>query len=299
MTLETIVVQSDDGGTRATFAPAAGMVCCSLAHQGDELLDQRRGLETYAAAGKTMGVPLLYPWANRLARSGYRAANREVSLPEDPARIPREEHGLPIHGVLPGLMAWKAGADGSLLRGRLRWDRPELLELFPFAHEAELEAVVAPGALTITTTVRASADDPVPVSFGFHPYLRLPGSRSECWVRLPESQRLVLDEQSIPTGKREPLQPLEFQLQGTSWDDGLDIAVQPSRYAVGAGARTVALELTEGFPYGQVFSPDGRDFICFEPMTAPSNALVSGDGLTVLDPGEEYRAQFRILVQDA
>jgi aldose 1-epimerase len=297
LTVETVVVQSDDGGTSATFAPGAGMVCCSLTHAGEELLDQRRGLETYASAGKTMGIPLLYPWANRLARSGYRAAGRDVSLPEDPGRIPREEHGLPIHGVLPSLMAWEAGGGASELRARLRWDRPELLELFPFAHEAALEVSVASGAVAITTTVRAAADDPVPVSFGFHPYLRLPGSRSECWVRLPESRRMLLDDQSVPTGEREPLEPLEFQLQGSSWDDGLEIGVQPSRYAVGAGARTVALELVEGFPYGQVFSPDGREFICFEPMTAPSNALVSGDGLTVLDPGEEYRAQFRILVE--
>jgi aldose 1-epimerase len=196
-------------------------------------------------------------------------------------------------------MSWEADAAGTRLRSRLRWDRPDLLELFPFAHEAAMEVTVAPGVLTITTTVRATADDPVPVSYGFHPYLRLPGSREECWVRLPESQRLLLDEQSIPTGAREPLQPLDFQLQGTSWDDGLEIAEQPSRYAVGAGSRTVALELVEGFPYGQVFSPDGSDFICFEPMTAPSNALVSGDGLTVLDPGGEYRAEFRILAEDS
>ena len=38
----------------------------------------------------------------------------------------------------------------------------------------------------------------------------------------------------------------------------------------------------------------GQEFICFEPMTAPTNALNSGDGLTVIAPGESYRAAFRI-----
>ena len=29
----------------------------------------------------------------------------------------------------------------------------------------------------------------------------------------------------------------------------------------------------------QIFSPPGAPFVCFEPMTAPANALRSGDGL--------------------
>ena len=29
-------------------------------------------------------------------------------------------------------------------------------------------------------------------------------------------------------------------------------------------------------------------------MTAPANALISGDGLRVLEPGEQHRASFRV-----
>ena len=36
------------------------------------------------------------------------------------------------------------------------------------------------------------------------------------------------------------------------------------------------------------------EFIRFEPMTAPTNALDSGDGLIVVEPGGSYRAAFRI-----
>ena len=54
------------------------------------------------------------------------------------------------------------------------------------------------------------------------------------------------------------------------------------------------MEFLGGYSYAQVFAPAGQEFICFEPMTAPTNALNSGDGLTVLEPGESYRAAFRI-----
>ena len=39
-------------------------------------------------------------------------------------------------------------------------------------------------------------------------------------------------------------------------------------------------------------------FICFEPMTAPANALRSGMGLRVLAPGERYRARFGVRVEE-
>jgi aldose 1-epimerase len=48
-----------------------------------------------------------------------------------------------------------------------------------------------------------------------------------------------------------------------------------------------------------VFAPPGTDYICFEPMTAPANALNSHDGLHVIAPGEDYRTAFRIRVAGA
>ena len=45
------------------------MVCTSLADDGFEFLGQRRGLNAYVTNGKTMGIPILYPWANRLSAS--------------------------------------------------------------------------------------------------------------------------------------------------------------------------------------------------------------------------------------
>ena len=96
MGFETLTITSAGGRTEAQFAPAANMVCCSLVHDGVERLELRRGLATYAEAGKTMGIPLLYPWANRLDRFGYRAAGQKVTLDESDERIPRDSEGLPM-----------------------------------------------------------------------------------------------------------------------------------------------------------------------------------------------------------
>lgn len=297
MTLETIEIRSPDGRASASFAPGAGMVCCSLTHEGEQLLDLGRGLDAYAERGKTMGIPLLYPWANRLAEFGYSAAGKSVVLPEDPHQLPHDKNGLPIHGLIPGHMRWEATPTAAAVSAQLDWSSDALLALYPYRHTAQLHAGITEDSLTITVMITASGQDSVPISFGFHPYLRLPtANRVEAQVELPACERLLLDERSIPTGARESLGPATFRLGETTWDDGLSVGGMRARFSVRdlAGTRGLDLTLLEGYDYGQIYAPPRRDYICFEPMTATANGLRSGEGVRILRPGEQHRAAFRI-----
>jgi aldose 1-epimerase len=293
----TTTLTSADGTTTAEFVPDANLLCCSFAVDGHELLDRRRGVRAYAEQGKTMGIPLLYPWANRLARFGYRAAGTDVTLSENDARIPRDDNGLPIHGVLPGLLRWEledGGAPDSLAAA-LRWRSDDLLELFPFVHEVRVGATVGRADLRMTTTVTAAADGPVPVSLGYHPYTRVPsGSRDDWLVTFGAADRLLLDDHSIPTGERSAIDREPFRLDGRSLDDAFDAPPEGASFEATAGHMSLAVTFLAGYSYAQVFAPAGQEFICFEPMTAPTNALNSGDGLTIVEPGRSYRAAFRI-----
>jgi aldose 1-epimerase len=301
MRYETLTIRSRGGRTEASFVPELNMVCCALRHDGIELLELRRGLEIYAEAGKTMGIPLLYPWANRLDRFGYEAAGRAIDLSRDDARIPRDSEGLPIHGVLPSLLRWEVtdGGEASSAAARLLWSSPELLELFPYRHEVRLAVTVDDGELTIATEVRANHGDPVPVSFGYHPYLRLPEAPREAWdVELGASRRIVLDDRSIPTGERAPLSERRITLGRTSWDDAFDGLLEPARFGVAAAGRKITVTFRAGYDFAQVFAPAEQRFICFEPMTATANALNSGDGLRIVAPGGEHRSEFTVAVTD-
>ena len=53
-----------------------------------------------------MGVPLLYPWANRLAGHDYMLDGHDIRLPPGPPLVHCEEHGLPIHGLLHASPHW-------------------------------------------------------------------------------------------------------------------------------------------------------------------------------------------------
>jgi galactose mutarotase-like enzyme len=249
-----------------------------------------------------MGIPLLHPWANRLSGPGYEVAGRQVVLPPPQGRYGLDPAGLPIHGALPGTLRWQVDEipDGDRVGARLEWSDPDLLELFPFVHELRLDAWVGNAGLELVTTLRATGEDTVPVSFGYHPYLRPPGQvpRGEWRVSLGASERLVLDDRMIPTGATEPLAQTSFRLDDQSWDDGLSGLLPAPAFTVTAGPATLTLTFDEGFDYAQVYAPPGEDFICFEPMTAPTNALVSGDGLKLVAPSGEHRTAFSVTVTD-
>jgi aldose 1-epimerase len=297
----SVRIMSAGGGVQAEFVPDANMVCRSLTHRGVDLLDAGHGVQAYAERGKTMGIPLLHPWANRLAATAYRAAGKDVTLPAAEGRYGLDPNGLPIHGALPGRLRWQvepAPAEDRI-SARLEWNAPDLLELFPFVHELQIDARVTDTALQLVTTLRATGDDDVPVSFGYHPYLRLSGSPRDDWqVTLGAADRLQLDERMIPTGASEPLASRSFRLGDQSWDDGLSALSTPPEFSVAAAGRGLTLTFQQGFSFAQVYAPPGQDFICFEPMTAPTNALISGDGLTSVAPGREHRTAFAITVAD-
>jgi aldose 1-epimerase len=40
--------------------------------------------------------------------------------------------------------------------------------------------------------------------------------------------------------------------------------------------------------------PGGKDYIAFEPMTAPTSALTTGRGLRLVPADESFRASFRV-----
>ena len=100
----------------------------------------------------------------------------------------------------------------------------------------------------------------------------------------------------IPTGATVAAGVPPLRLDGQSWDDGLvgtdlTAGVQRRRRA----PQTVTVTFDEGFGYAQVFAPEGQDFICFEPMTAPTNALEDGRALTAggARRGVPHRVQHR------
>jgi aldose 1-epimerase len=295
-------LSSHDAGLHVSFVPELGMLACSMLHAGEELLGQRSGVAAYARSGATMGIPLLYPWANRLGGFSYRFAGRTVAID---GGTPLDDHGLPIHGLLRGVQGWsltRFGADREAAWVSAELDvgqRSEVLAAFPFPHTVEVKATLRESSLTIATTVRPTADVAVPVTFGYHPYLRLPNLPRAAWqVEMPVARRLELDERGIPTGKSEASAPIRGPLGRRTFDDGFVVAAGGEPFVLAGGGRRIEVVFEEGYPYAQIFAPPDDHVVCFEPMTAPTDALRGCLAPPpAVSPGECYRARFTITVE--
>jgi galactose mutarotase-like enzyme len=286
------------GDLRAVFLPGRGMLGASLEHRGEELLGGVEHISAYARDGHTCGIPLLHPWANRLATHRYRSVEKDVLL-DGVTSIGYDENGLPMHGVPWPWLAWRViDEDDVTLKARLDWTSDELLAVFPFPHHVEMNVALSPDTLSVETTLLADESSTVPASFGFHPYFRLPGlPRADWHIVLPEMSQLLLDEWHIPTGEEEPFSAIDFELGDRELDDGFKLAGDGDVvFSLKGGGRRIEIEFAAGYPYAQVYAPLDHDYIAIEPMTAPANALVSGRGLRLIEPGGSLRATFHVII---
>ena len=290
------LVELRSGDLVATYAPGVGMVCASLRHRGDELLGQRRGLQAYAETGSTFGIPLLHPWANRLEAWELEVLGRRMRL-EGSRFVRPDEHGLPIHGMLAASPRWTVQErTAERLHAAFEFDDPALLWGFPFPHRLELDVRLDSEALETRATLTPTGDTAVPLAFGFHPYLRIPGvARADWEIGLPVRRRLVLDDRGLPTGRTEDVEPYAGPLGDLTFDDGYDRLEPGEPFWVAGGGRRLEVIFGAGYPVAQVFAPPGQELICFEPMTAPTNALADG-ALPTVDPGERAEADFAVRV---
>ncbi|WP_407686904.1 aldose 1-epimerase [Mycobacterium sp. HUMS_1102779] len=296
--MHTVTLRDPSSPLAARFVPGAGMIGTSLTDDGVELLGQRRGLDAYVEAGKTMGIPILYPWANRLGGDTYSAEGATVRLTPGENGVRADPNGLPIHGTMAAYPGWRVTAqtaDALTAEVDVGAD-PRLLAGFPYPHVLTVSAQLAGRTLTVSTTVTATGDTPVPLCFGFHPYLHLPGvARGDWTIQTPPLRHLALDERGLPTGSAELQPEQEILLGDKGFDDAYDQVPEGAVFAVSGGGRRLEVHFERGYPATQIFAPPAEDVVCFEPMTAPTDALRRG-GYRCARPGEPAQARFSIRV---
>jgi aldose 1-epimerase len=292
-----VTLQDPSSELEAQFVPDAGMIGISLTDSGVELLGQRRGLDAYVAAGKTMGIPILYPWANRLGANTYTAEGTTVTLTAGQHGVRTDPNGLPIHGVLAAYPNWRVTHESANeLIAEVDFGDQDLLASFPFPHRLALTVTLFERTLRLRTSVTPSGDRAVPLCFGFHPYLQLPDVPRDQWIiETPPLRHLKLDRQGLPTGEMARQAAITEPLGDKVFDDGYDEVAEGAVFAVSGGGRRIEVHFEQGYAAAQIFAPSSESVVCFEPMTAPTDALRRG-GYPTAEPGGWGVAQFSIRV---
>jgi len=306
------VVQLSDAAraTQIAVAVSVGNMAYQFRTAGEEIL-----WFPYASPAELKtktsfcGIPFLGPWANRLDGDAYWANGKHYQLNAKLGNIRRDAHQSPIHGLLNFSPLWElaeTGADDASAWTTSRLDftsHPELMAQFPFAHTLTMTHRLSGGALEVETTIESRCAEPLPVAIGHHPYFCLPGvPRDEWTVHLAARDHLVLSDMVIPTGERRPVEFADpYPLKGAVLDDVFANLVRDAdgraRFWVEGGGRRITVTYGPKYAVAIAYAPAGKDFVCFEPMSAVTNAFnlahsgIYGE-LQSVPPGEVWRESF-------
>ena len=306
--VEVVRLSDSASRTEVRIAPAIGNMAYEMSVGGRNIL--WFPYQSPADLKNLCGVPLLAPWANRIDGEAYWANGKRYTLNPALGNLRRDGNGLPIHGLLNFSSAWtldsvEAGDSSASAASTLEfWRHPEMMAQFPFAHSITMTHRLTDGTLEVETAIANLSAEPMPLAIGYHPYFGLHDAPRDQWkVRIAAATRLELNERMIPTGKRIPagfdgLHVLAEVPLDDVFTDLVSEADGTAVFRVEGGRQSISVAYGAKYPIAVVFAPPGRDFICFEPMTAATNAFnLAHEDLCEIEsipPGGRWRESFWI-----
>jgi aldose 1-epimerase len=306
-TVDVVILADAARKTEVTILPSIGNMAYDFKVNGKSILDEPAGgLAKFKERPSFSGIPFLSPWANRLDQPSFYANGKKYIF--NPGLGNVRGNG-PMHGFLNTSNAWKvveskADAKSAWVTSRLEfWKYPDMMAQFPFAHTIEMTYRLQDGVLLVETLLRNQSAEPMPVSIGFHPYFRLTDSKRDQWkVHVPVRDHWVVDGRKIPTGQIEPAGlPDPMLLQGRVFDDYYNNLIRgadgKAEFWVQGEKEKISVLFGPKYTVCVFYAPEGREYLCFEPMAAMTNALNMSQAGTYKDlqsipPGGEWRESF-------
>ena len=296
------------------FRPSGDQLELRLGTATATVVEVGGGLRTYAVDGRAVldgyaedemasagRGQVLLPWPNRVDGGAWRWDGTEQQLGLTEVKKRNANHGLVRWA---GWQLERVNPAEAVARHVLH---PQTG--YPFRLAAQLRYTLTEDGLRVEATVENRTDVRVPLGLGFHPYFAAGGLADDCRLTVPARTRIEVDERGIPVD-RHPVDGSEYdfrtgrtigeQVLDTPFTD-VDRTDGEVRVVLeGPDARTTVW-MDETFDYLQVFTGDTvpqperrRRGVAVEPMTCPANALVTGEGLIVLDPGAMLRGTWGI-----
>jgi aldose 1-epimerase len=263
------------------------------------------GLDEMASSGRGQ---LLMPWPNRLRDGRYRFDGHDQQLAlTEPAR------GNASHGLVRWAL-WSVldRTESTLTVGyRLHPQQGWSGRLDLAVHYALSDA-----GLTVSTTAENVGGGRAPFGYGAHPYVALGDtSLSDVVLTVPADEQVLVDDaRKLPTGTapveqgdhdfRRP-RPLAATRLDTAFTDLAREADGRWRVRVSGlvDRPDVSVWGDESFGWVQVFTDKGEDQgvdglrgVAVEPLSCPADAFNSGEGLVVLEPGQQWSGQWGVVV---
>jgi len=309
-----VILTNSASSATARILPEAGFNLYQLqipvGSRTVDVLDATPDFETTGQHPTRSGIPLLFPFPNRIRGAKYNWEGREYVL----EGIHQDGQGNAIHGLVID-RPWRVierDDDSVVGQFQLSVDAPDRRAVWPADFLFEVRYELHESALRCDVRVANPDRVPLPFGFGTHSYFKVPlaagSQRDDCLMQAPAAEEWELIN-CLPTGKRRPVSGRRDLREGQELKDlKLDDALT-GLAAKGKQIATVVMDPTAGLEVRQTFDaafgelvvytpPHGRS-VCLEPYTCTTDAVHLAEqgiasGWRVLAPGAEFRTWFQI-----
>lgn len=304
--MNIITITDHLSGSTARIAPEMGFNCFEFkAVIGDEtidVLDAVPGFEQGGQKASGSGIPILFPFPNRIRAGKFTWKNQEYVLPGT------DKWGNAIHGLCMDRPWRVVRQSDDFVTGQfqLSVDAPERRSLWPSDFVIEVDYELVRSRLRARFRVTNPGSVQLPWGLGTHPYFKLPLGRNStvdhCLVEVPARQRWEL-ENCLPTGRtldltdQTDLRDGAYVTQLKLDDVYTDLKFDGPQFDCLVMDEEAGLQVTLTCPpiFREIvaFTPPNRAAVCLEPYTCPTDAVnLQAQGLDVgwrvLGPGQEF-----------
>lgn len=311
--MSVITLRDAASGSRARILPQLGFnlfeFTVHIKGQQIEVIEADSGYENGQGNPSRCGIPLLFPFPNRIAAGKFSWNGKEYQLP---VAKPGAHfiHGLCLDRPWRVIEQTENSVTGEFQLSR---DAPDRLSLWPADFIIQCTYLVRGNTLKSRFTFKNPDSQPLPWGFGTHAYFKLPltdGSSPEhCVLSAPVYQKWPL-ENFIPTGKTVPAEIdlpdgvyyTTVKLDDVFTDlrpegDSLDCVIMDE----GSGYQVVQA-CDKNFRELVIYTPPDRAAVCMEPYTCPTDAInLEAKGIPcgwqTLPPGESVDTWIDIRVE--
>jgi len=273
--LATVALVDTEASSRVELVPSRGGMVTRFTVGPREVLYLDRATLEDPKANVRGGIPVLFPSPGKLAGDAWARDGRSGSM---------KQHGFARN------VAWRTTATGTddgawatlvleaddTTRARYRYE-PRLAFTYRLRRST----------LMIEMDIANAGTEAMPFGVGFHPYFFVPDA-DKASTRIPTKATRAFDNK----GKRDVAFE-GFDLTAEEVDLHLYDHGGASAELVTPGGK-VALRGSPELDRWVVWTLRGKDFVCLEPWSCPGNALNTGEGLLVLEPGASRSLQLEI-----
>ena len=317
MTVVTINAPNSDSSAR--IAVNTGFNCFEFLAAVDNrqvsVIDAAEGFENGNQPPSHSGIPILFPYPNRIRSGQYSWEGTDYELPE--SLVASDGSGNAIHGFCLDL-PWRITEQSeSSVTGvfQISQDAPDRLPFWPTDALLQIRYSLNEASLRADIQVSNPTEKPLPWGFGTHAYFRVPltefSSADNCSVYAPVNREWDLDA-CLPTGsQKEPAadgnliaDPVFTSLKL----DNVYTGVEPTDGIVecrltdkGSGLKMVQ-RCDDSFRDIVAFTPPWTSAVCLEPYTCVTDAINLQQqgvdaGLNVMPPGGTWGGWIEIAVE--